>query len=167
MLRARRMTLRSRSAICREVLEEPADLVLNIPLDLDEQSPADKKGFDRVTVWPDYQVMPFERFCRYQQQQFFLLRAEGVTSRNPAMICHFSSNSTLSISPRANRSAKISSAADDVARLVAPACEPPQHPDSVSLVIGPSPLLELPTARCFESMLRACSSLNQHCSIWL
>src|SRR6516162_9684463 len=33
-----------------EVLEEPADLVLNIPLDLDEQSPADKKGFDRVTV---------------------------------------------------------------------------------------------------------------------
>jgi hypothetical protein len=32
------------------VLEEPADLVLNIPLDLDEQSPADKKGFDRVTV---------------------------------------------------------------------------------------------------------------------
>src|SRR6516164_10288847 len=25
-----------------EVLEEPADLVLNIPLDLDEQSPADK-----------------------------------------------------------------------------------------------------------------------------
>jgi hypothetical protein len=25
-------------------------LVLNIPLDLDEQSPADKKGFDRVTV---------------------------------------------------------------------------------------------------------------------
>ena len=28
----------------------PADLVLNIRLDLDEQSPADKKGFDRVTV---------------------------------------------------------------------------------------------------------------------
>ena len=44
------MTLRSRSAICREVLEEPADLVLNIPLDLDEQTPADKKSFDRVTV---------------------------------------------------------------------------------------------------------------------
>ena len=33
-----------------EVLEEPADLVLNIQLDLDEQSPADKKRFDRVTV---------------------------------------------------------------------------------------------------------------------
>ena len=31
-------------------LEEPADLVLNIPLDLDEQSSADKKSFDRVTV---------------------------------------------------------------------------------------------------------------------
>jgi FAD-NAD(P)-binding protein len=31
-----------------EILEEPADLVLNIPLDLDEQSSADKKGFDRV-----------------------------------------------------------------------------------------------------------------------
>jgi hypothetical protein len=33
-----------------KILEEPADLVLNIPLDLDEQSSADKKGFDRVTV---------------------------------------------------------------------------------------------------------------------
>ena len=33
-----------------EILEETADLVLNIPLDLDEQSPADKKGFDCVTV---------------------------------------------------------------------------------------------------------------------
>ena len=33
-----------------EVLEQPADLVLNIPLDLDEQSSADKKGFDRVAV---------------------------------------------------------------------------------------------------------------------
>src|SRR6266516_21725 len=33
-----------------EILEEPADLVLNIPLDLDEQSSADKKGFDRVAV---------------------------------------------------------------------------------------------------------------------
>jgi hypothetical protein len=33
-----------------EVLEEPADLVLNIPLDLDEQSSADQKGFDRVAV---------------------------------------------------------------------------------------------------------------------
>src|SRR5262249_32237542 len=33
-----------------EVLEEPADLVLNIPLDLDEQSSADKKGFERVAI---------------------------------------------------------------------------------------------------------------------
>src|SRR5437588_630219 len=33
-----------------EVLEQPAELVLNIPLDLDEQSSADKKGFDRVAV---------------------------------------------------------------------------------------------------------------------
>jgi len=33
-----------------KILEEPADLVLNIPLDLDEQSSADKKGSDRVTV---------------------------------------------------------------------------------------------------------------------
>ena len=33
-----------------EILEEPADLVLNIPLDLDEQSSADKKGFDRVAT---------------------------------------------------------------------------------------------------------------------
>ena len=32
------------------ILEEPADLVLNIPLDLNEQSSADKKGFGRVTV---------------------------------------------------------------------------------------------------------------------
>jgi len=33
-----------------EILEEPADLVLNIPLDLDEQSSAHKQGFDRVAV---------------------------------------------------------------------------------------------------------------------
>jgi hypothetical protein len=33
-----------------KVLEEPADLVLNIPLDLDKQSSADKQGFDRMTV---------------------------------------------------------------------------------------------------------------------
>ena len=33
-----------------KVLEEPADLVLNIPLDLDEQGSADQKGFDRMTV---------------------------------------------------------------------------------------------------------------------
>ena len=33
-----------------KVLEEPADLVLNIPLDLDEQGSADEKGFDRMTV---------------------------------------------------------------------------------------------------------------------
>src|SRR5262245_12820497 len=33
-----------------EILEEPADLVLNIPFDLDEQSSADQKGFDRVAV---------------------------------------------------------------------------------------------------------------------
>ena len=33
-----------------EILEEPADLVLNIPLDLDEQSSADKKGFDRMAI---------------------------------------------------------------------------------------------------------------------
>jgi hypothetical protein len=33
-----------------EILEEPADLVLNIPLDLDEQSSADEEGFDRVAV---------------------------------------------------------------------------------------------------------------------
>ena len=33
-----------------EILEETADLVLKIPLDLDEQSSADKKGFDCVTV---------------------------------------------------------------------------------------------------------------------
>ena len=33
-----------------KILEESADLVFNIPLDLDEQSSADKKGFDRVTV---------------------------------------------------------------------------------------------------------------------
>jgi hypothetical protein len=33
-----------------EILEEPADLVLDIPLDLDEQSSADKQGFDRVAV---------------------------------------------------------------------------------------------------------------------
>ena len=32
------------------ILEEPADLVLKIPLDLNEQSSADKKGFGRVTV---------------------------------------------------------------------------------------------------------------------
>ena len=32
------------------ILEEPADLVLKISLDLDEQSSADKKGFDCVTV---------------------------------------------------------------------------------------------------------------------
>lgn len=31
-------------------LEEPADLILNIPLDLDKQSSADKQGFDRMTV---------------------------------------------------------------------------------------------------------------------
>ena len=30
-----------------KILEEPADLVLNIPLDLDKQSSADKQGFDR------------------------------------------------------------------------------------------------------------------------
>ena len=30
--------------------EEPADLILNIPLDLDKQSSADKQGFDRMTV---------------------------------------------------------------------------------------------------------------------
>jgi hypothetical protein len=33
-----------------EVLEEPADLVLQISLDLDEESSADEKGLDRVTV---------------------------------------------------------------------------------------------------------------------
>jgi hypothetical protein len=33
-----------------KILEEPADLVLNISLDLDEQSSADKKGLDRMTV---------------------------------------------------------------------------------------------------------------------
>ena len=33
-----------------EVLEEPADLVLKIPLDLDEQSSADEEGLDRVTI---------------------------------------------------------------------------------------------------------------------
>ena len=33
-----------------EILEEPADLVLNIPLDLDQQSSADKKGFERVAI---------------------------------------------------------------------------------------------------------------------
>jgi transposase len=33
-----------------KILEETADLVLNIPLDLDEQSSANKNGFDRVTV---------------------------------------------------------------------------------------------------------------------
>lgn len=33
-----------------EILEQPADLVLKIPFDLDEQSSADEKGFDRVTV---------------------------------------------------------------------------------------------------------------------
>ena len=33
-----------------EILEEPADLILNIPLDLGEQSSADKNSFDRVTV---------------------------------------------------------------------------------------------------------------------
>src|SRR5262249_46610877 len=33
-----------------EILDEPADLVLNIPLDLDEQSSADKKGFDCVAI---------------------------------------------------------------------------------------------------------------------
>jgi hypothetical protein len=32
------------------ILEEPADLVLKIPLDLDQQSSADKKGFDRVAI---------------------------------------------------------------------------------------------------------------------
>ena len=33
-----------------EILEEPTDLVLYIALDFDDQSSADKKGFDRVTV---------------------------------------------------------------------------------------------------------------------
>ena len=33
-----------------KILEEPADLILNIPLDLDKQSSADKQGFDRMTV---------------------------------------------------------------------------------------------------------------------
>src|SRR6266498_2026592 len=33
-----------------EVLEYPADLVLEISFDLDEQCPTDEKGFDRVTV---------------------------------------------------------------------------------------------------------------------
>ena len=33
-----------------EIFEEPADLVFKIPLDLNEQSSADKKGFGRVTV---------------------------------------------------------------------------------------------------------------------
>src|SRR5262245_29119393 len=33
-----------------EILEKPADLVLNIPLDLDEQSSADEERFDRVAV---------------------------------------------------------------------------------------------------------------------
>ena len=33
-----------------EFLEEPADLVLNISLDLDEQSSADKQGLDRMTA---------------------------------------------------------------------------------------------------------------------
>src|SRR4029077_9934476 len=33
-----------------EVLEEPADLVLDISLDLDEQCSADEEGFDRVTI---------------------------------------------------------------------------------------------------------------------
>ena len=33
-----------------EILEEAEDLVLKIPLDLNEQSSADKKGFGRVTV---------------------------------------------------------------------------------------------------------------------
>src|SRR5271169_2966964 len=33
-----------------KILEEPADLVLNVPLDLDEQSSADKNGLNRVTV---------------------------------------------------------------------------------------------------------------------
>jgi hypothetical protein len=31
-------------------LRKPADLVLNIPLDLDEQNSADQKGFDRVAI---------------------------------------------------------------------------------------------------------------------
>ena len=33
-----------------EVLEKPTDLVLKILLDLDEESSADQKSFDRVTV---------------------------------------------------------------------------------------------------------------------
>jgi hypothetical protein len=33
-----------------KILEQPADLVLKIALNLDEQSSADKEGFDRVTV---------------------------------------------------------------------------------------------------------------------
>jgi hypothetical protein len=33
-----------------EVLEEPADLVLEISLDLNEQRSADEEGFDRVTI---------------------------------------------------------------------------------------------------------------------
>ena len=79
-LRASRMTFRSRSTICHptgsrgfssgstaaassgrhvhlcpadeepEVLEQPADLVLNITLDLDRQSLSDKKDFDCMTI---------------------------------------------------------------------------------------------------------------------
>jgi hypothetical protein len=33
-----------------EILEEPPDLIFNIPLDLDEQSSTDKKGSDRMTI---------------------------------------------------------------------------------------------------------------------
>jgi hypothetical protein len=49
------------------ILEEPADLVLNIPLDLNEQSSADKKGFGRVTVKisdADFLVPPTLRDAR-------------------------------------------------------------------------------------------------------
>src|SRR3954451_20890713 len=33
-----------------KILEEPPDLIFDIPLDLDEQSSTDKKGFGRMTV---------------------------------------------------------------------------------------------------------------------